>query len=79
MECTCKNSDYIITFGKHKGKTLGWIANNYPGYIIWLVEKDILWIKSKIVSDCRDLIDEGWDDLQDAAASYSHEDWGCRD
>ena len=79
MECTCKNSDYIITFGKHRGKTLGWIADNFPGYIVWLVEKNVLWVNHGLFFGCQNLIDDKLDSLQDAAAEYLHEDWGCRD
>ena len=30
-----------IRFGKHKGKTLEWIFWNDPGYVYWMVEKNI--------------------------------------
>lgn len=79
MESTCKNSDYIIGFGKHKGRTLGWIAANFPGYIVWLVKKNVLWVNYDLFFDCQEREDDRWDDLQDAAAAYNHEDWGCRD
>jgi hypothetical protein len=30
-----------ISFGKHRGKTYGFLARNYPTYIIWLYNKEI--------------------------------------
>lgn len=79
MESTCKNSDYIITFGKHNGKTLGWIADNFPGYIVWLVKKNVLWVNYNLFAECQAREANRWDTLQDAAAEYGYEDWGCRD
>ena len=79
MEGTCKNSDYIITFGKHRGKTLAHIADNFPGYIVWLVEKNVLWVNYDLFKDCKQRRNDRWDDLENAAAEYGNEDWGCRD
>ena len=79
MECTCKNSDYIITFGKHNGKTLGWISINDPGYIVWLVKENIVWVNYNLFRACQEHSSDRFDSLQDAAAEYAHEDWGCRD
>lgn len=74
-----KDDSYIIEFGKYKGKTLGWIATNNPGYIIWLFEKNLLWIDSALINDCRRDVSDRWDDLENAAAEYGNEDWGDRD
>jgi hypothetical protein len=30
--------DYVLTFGKYKGKTLEFILHERPSYIIWLSE-----------------------------------------
>jgi len=79
MENTCKNRDYAITFGKHRGKTLGLIAKKDPGYIVWIFKKNLFWIDSALVMSCQEEVANRWDDLQDAAAAYNHEDWGCRD
>lgn len=32
---------YILSFGKHKGKTLEWLFFNDPGYVWWMLEKDV--------------------------------------
>ncbi len=36
----CRTPDYIIAFGKYKGKTIQEIYQQDPKYIFWLLEKD---------------------------------------
>lgn len=60
-----KDYEDIMTFGKHKGKTVDWIAENEPSYIVWLVENEII--------ECDDEI---YEDVQWADANSSPpEDW----
>lgn len=35
-----RNPDYVIQFGKYKGKTIKEIYSQDPKYIFWLMEKD---------------------------------------
>ena len=79
MENTCKNSDYIINFGKHKGKSLGWISINDPSYLVWLVKENVMWINYRLFSGAQERSEDRYDRLQDASAEYAHEDWGDRD
>ena len=39
----------IITFGKYKGKTIDWIAENDPSYIIWLNDEQVVDFPAEIV------------------------------
>ncbi len=39
----------VITFGKFKGKTFDWIAENEPSYIIWLSEEGIVKFSDEIL------------------------------
>lgn len=36
-----KAAKVIMPFGAHKGRTLGWVLNNAPLYLDWLVERGI--------------------------------------
>lgn len=33
-----KMREPTFSFGKYSGKTLGWVAENYPSYIVWVYE-----------------------------------------
>ena len=39
----------VITFGKYKGKTIEWIAENDPSYIVWLNDEQIVDFPDEIV------------------------------
>lgn len=39
---TVTTYDDVMTFGKHMGKTIYWIADNEPSYIVWLSEEEIV-------------------------------------
>jgi hypothetical protein len=43
----CK--EHIMAFGKYKGWTLWKILYNFPGYIVWLDENDVLAIEPELV------------------------------
>lgn len=48
-----------MTFGKYKGKTISEIAEENPGYIVWLDEKvKTISIDQKIVADCEEMTDD---------------------
>ena len=38
---TITSYDDVITFGKYKGKTIDWIAEHNPGYIVWLHDERV--------------------------------------
>ena len=40
--------DYVFTFGKHKGKTCGEVAENDPSYLIWLHVENVADIDPEI-------------------------------
>lgn len=31
-----ENESYVLTFGKHKGKTVEWVLAHEPSYLVWL-------------------------------------------
>ena len=37
-----RDYDDVMTFGKYRGKPVGWITEHDPGYIVWLVENNIV-------------------------------------
>jgi len=59
---------HIMTFGKHKGKSLAQILDEDYGYIIWLSEENVLSIDEKVTGMAYDLQNEDEDD-------YSWADW----
>lgn len=68
----CDGSNYVMTFGKHKGKTLIQILDESPSYIVWLAEKDVVKIPDGLLTTaCHDTMSPDFEDL--------HSDWGCRD
>ena len=38
--------DVTLSFGKHKGKSLQWIGENFPLYLDWLADQE--WVKSPL-------------------------------
>ena len=68
----CEGFDYVMTFGKHKGKTLVQILDESPSYIVWLAENDVVKIPDDLLTmACHDTMSPDFEDL--------HGDWGCRD
>lgn len=39
---TVESYEDVLTFGKHKGKTVDWITDNDLSYIIWLIDNDVV-------------------------------------
>ena len=46
---TINDYDDIFTFGKYKGKTVDWVAEHNPGYIVWLHENKVAEIDEEIL------------------------------
>ena len=50
---------YTLTFGKYNGKTIRWIEENDPGYIVWMDENiDNIKVKYPIIKKCEILAAE---------------------
>jgi len=49
MQVPITSYEQVLTFGKHKGKTVDWIAENYPDYIVWLHENEVCKIDDDIL------------------------------
>lgn len=68
----CEGFDYVMTFGRHKGKTLLQILDESPSYIVWLSENNVVKIPDDLLTmACHDTMSPDFEDL--------HGDWGCRD
>ena len=57
-------SDYVLTFGKHKGKAIWWVLMNDCGYVVWLVDNDVLRLSDGIYEEAKDFCSE-MDDMND--------------
>lgn len=56
--------DDELTFGKHKGKSIYWILEHEPGYILWLDDEKIVQFPVEIVNDA-DMYSREEDDFMD--------------
>lgn len=43
--------DDELTFGKHKGRSVYWILEHEPGYILWLSDEKIVQFPDEILND----------------------------
>lgn len=50
--------DDELTFGKHKGKSIYWILEHEPGYILWLSDEKIVQFPVDILEDAQNYADE---------------------
>jgi len=57
-------SDYVLEFGKHKGKAVWWVLMNDCGYVVWLVDNDVLSLSEGIYEECKDRYSD-MDDMDD--------------
>ena len=66
--------DFVMPFGKYKGKTLSEISEADPSYIVWLSDNNVLSIESEFLETCLTDIS-----LEEALMDFRHGDYGCRD
>lgn len=65
----------ILTFGKHKGKTVRWVLEREPSYILWLHENKVCEIAEEIVEAATDSeIEDYLDDTFGHSYSSCYED-----
>ena len=70
----------VLSFGKHKGKTIKEIINNGDyGYVVWLSDN----VRRIAVSEsdynyCKRMVAED-KAMHEAVMESRHGDWGCRD
>lgn len=68
----CEDFYHVMTFGKHKGKTLVQILEESPSYIIWLKVNEVVKIPDDLLKMAsQDTMLPDFEDL--------HCDWGFRD
>jgi hypothetical protein len=46
-------SDYVLEFGKHKGKAIWWILVNDARYLVWVVDNDVLNLSQDIYDEAK--------------------------
>lgn len=46
-------SNYVLGFGKHVGRAIYWVLVNDPGYIVWLVDNDVLSLGDEIYMEAK--------------------------
>ncbi len=70
-----------LTFGKFKGKTVGYVFMHQPSYLAWAVSKNLVELDKVTEKKLMRLIElESQENLMnEIAIEYEHEDWGCRD
>ena len=53
--------EFVLEFGKHKGKSLERIAEEDNAYILWLDREDVLVIDREFLKSCQmdDYLDDG--------------------
>lgn len=59
----------VLDFGKHKGKTIRWVIEHDPSYIIWLHENKVCEIPEEIVEEA---VDQGLEDLLDNTFGHNY-------
>jgi hypothetical protein len=47
------SADFVMTFGKYRGQTLGQISYNDPGYVVWLADENVLKIEREFLDAVR--------------------------
>jgi hypothetical protein len=72
--------NFELPFGKHKGKLLGDLIDDYYNYIVWLHDNNILKIDPTIVNTCinkkeNDYLKKADDDYDKYGFTYFHEFW----
>jgi uncharacterized protein (DUF3820 family) len=58
-----------LTFGKYKGKSIQYILDTEPGYIVWLEEENVLEMPEDIYQEAQEL---DYDEYRDLGSWY---DW----
>ena len=48
MRLPIKNWDDVLMFGKYKHKTIQWVFENNPSYILWLREENVCEVDEEI-------------------------------
>ena len=47
------SADFLMPFGKYRGQTLDQIADNDPGYVVWLADENVLKIEREFLDAVR--------------------------
>ena len=53
-------ADYVMEFGKWKGKAIWWIVKNDSQYLVWLVDNHVLSVSDEMYAEVKndDIVDD---------------------
>lgn len=57
-----KSEDFVMPFGKYKHRTIEYILDVNPGYIVWLEEENVADVEQEIYNKAQGLDRHTWDD-----------------
>ena len=66
----------MVTFGKHKGKTIYWLCNYDPSYALWAYDKGLIVLtegEKRIATETK-----FYRYTENVAFELQHENWGDR-
>jgi hypothetical protein len=66
----------MVTFGKHKGKTIYWLCNYDPSYALWAYDKGLIVLtddEKRIATETK-----FYHYMEKVAFDLRHENWGDR-
>jgi hypothetical protein len=66
----------MVTFGKHKGKTIYWLCNYDPSYALWAYDKGLIVLtedEKRIATEIK-----FYRYMENVAFELQHENWGDR-
>lgn len=67
---TIATKSYVLDFGKHKGKTVNWVLQNDPSYILWLDSGKVKQFSQEILDNAEDNdydeYKESWEEFRDS-------------
>ena len=43
-----------LTFGKHKGRSIQYMIDNHPDYMMWVLEEEVMELPEDIVAEIED-------------------------
>lgn len=68
----------LFNFGKFKGKSIEYVCNIEPSYVVWAARKGLVHINNNILNNLIESIE--YDNaLSEAIFESEHSDWGDRD
>ncbi len=57
---TVPTLETILTFGKHKGRSIEYMIDNHPSYMMWVLEEEVMELPEDIISEIEDAVREDY-------------------